>query len=78
MEATADQTVMRGAPELASHVSFSTAVGTANNNSGGSGSFVRFDYLTATSVLVSGVVTSEGSNPAVGSVNSFGTNLDIA
>ena len=75
---TADQTVMRGAPELASHVSFSTAVGTANNNSGGSGSFVRFDYLTATSVLVSGVVTTEGANPAVGSVNSYGTNLDIA
>ena len=75
---TADQICMRGAPELGSHVSFSTAVGTANSNGGGSGSFVRFDYLTATSALVSGVVTTEGTNPTVGSVNQFGTNLDIA
>ena len=39
---------------------------------------VRFDYLTATSVLLSGVVQSKGASPTVGSVNQFGANLDIA
>jgi hypothetical protein len=73
-----DQVCMRATPALASHVSFSTAVGTANSNGGSSGSFVRFDYLTATSVLVSGVVQSKGASPTVGSVNQYGVNLDIA
>tara|TARA_B100000780_G_C21083175_1_gene436284 strand:+ start:778 stop:1353 length:576 start_codon:yes stop_codon:yes gene_type:complete len=75
---TADQNAMRATAVGASHVSMSTAVGTANSNGGASGSFLRFDYLTATSVLLSGTIITLGANPTGGAVNQYGAELDIA